>query len=65
METIDQQLAAVAKLAADSGIDLDDFMKAAWNAYVETRPGMRAKLEHLRMVQELEVLRAAGRVGQA
>jgi len=65
MDTFDQQLAAAARLAVDSGLDLDGFMKAAWNAYVETRPGLRAHLEQLRMIQELEALRQAGRVGQA
>ena len=65
MDTYEQQLAATARIAVENGVDLDEFMKAAWVAYVESRPGLRAHLEQLQMLQELEMLRNAGRVGQA
>jgi hypothetical protein len=62
---LDHLLADAAKQSVEHDIDLDDFMKAAWNAYVEARPGFRDRLEYLRMVAELDTLRKLGRVGQA
>jgi hypothetical protein len=40
-------------------------MKAAWSAYVESRPGMREHLEELQLREQLDELRKLGRLGVA
>jgi hypothetical protein len=58
-------LTQAAALCVDHDIDLDAFMKGAWSAYVETRPGMRDFLEEMHLRDQLEELRKAGRMGEA
>lgn len=59
-----QELLALAASAAGDA-DLDSFMRAAWTAFVEARPGLRERLEELRFLAELETLREQGRVPEA
>lgn len=59
-----QELLALAASAAGDA-DLDSFMRAAWSAFVEARPGLKERLEELRFLAELESLREAGRVPEA
>ena len=52
-------------LAVGMGIDLDTWMKTAWSAYVDARPGLREHLEDMQLIAQLSTLRQNGRMGQA
>jgi hypothetical protein len=58
-------LTKAAALCAEHGVDLDTFIKGAWSAYVESRPGMREQLEETQLLDQLEEIRQAGRMAQA
>lgn len=58
-------LAQAAELCVENGLDVDTFMKGAWSAYIEARPGLRDYLEEMQLRNELEELRKAGRLGEA
>lgn len=58
-------LTQAAMLCVEHDVDLDAFMKGAWSAYVETRPGMRDFLEEMQLRDQLEEMRKAGRMGEA
>lgn len=58
-------LTAAAALCVQEGVDVDNFMKGAWSAYVEARPGMRDYLEELQLRDQLEEIRKLGRMAQA
>jgi len=58
-------LAQAAAICAERGVDVDAFMKGAWSAYVESRPGMRDYLEEIQLRDQLAQLRKQGRMGQA
>lgn len=58
-------LGRAGNLAASTGLDLDAWMRAAWNAYVDARPGLREHLADMQLLQDLEALRQNGRIGQA
>jgi len=62
---IGRLLTQAAAICVEQGIDVDAFMKAAWSAYVESRPGMRAYLEEMQLRDQLEEIRKLGRMGQA
>lgn len=58
-------LAKAAALCVEQGQDLDAFMSVAWRAYVEARPGYREYLEDQQLRKELDLIRQAGRMGEA
>lgn len=58
-------LAQAAGLCVEHGLDVETFMKGAWSAYVEARPGLREHLEEMQLLAQLEELRRLGRIGQA
>jgi hypothetical protein len=58
-------LEQAAILCVAHGLDVDTFMKGAWSAYVEARPGFREHLEELQLREQLDELRKVGRVGEA
>jgi hypothetical protein len=58
-------LAQAAALCVEQGVDVESFMKNAWSAYVESRPGMRDYLEELQLRDQLDEIRKAGRMGEA
>jgi hypothetical protein len=58
-------LAQAAELCVENGLDVDTFMKGAWTAYVEARPGLRDYLEEMQLRNQLDELRKLGRVGEA
>lgn len=58
-------LTQAAALCVEQGVDVETFMKGAWSAYVETRPGMRDYLEEMQLRDQLEEIRKRGRMGQA
>jgi len=62
---ITKLLEQAAAASVDQDIDLDVFMRAAWSAYLESRPGMREHIEDLQLRQQLDEIRKHGRMGQA
>jgi hypothetical protein len=58
-------LSQAAALCVEQGVDVDSFMKGAWSAYLEARPGMRDYLEEIQLRDQLDEIRKAGRMGQA
>lgn len=58
-------LAQAASLCVEHGLDVESFMRGAWSAYVESRPGMKEYLEEMQLRQQLEELRKVGRIGEA
>jgi hypothetical protein len=62
---LDELLAQAAELGARHGVDADAFMKGAWAAYIDARPGLREQLEEMQLKTQLEELRKLGRIGEA
>ena len=58
-------LAQAALLCVEHGLDVDTFMKGAWSAYIEARPGLRDYLEEMQLRNQLDEIRKAGRMGEA
>lgn len=58
-------LAQAAILCVEHGLDVDTFMKGAWSAYVEARPGLRDYIEEMQLRNQLEELRKLDRIGKA
>ncbi|MBX3161810.1 MAG: hypothetical protein KF773_37960 [Deltaproteobacteria bacterium] len=58
-------LARAAAMAVEHGVENDAFLRGAFAAYLDARPGLREELEHQQMVAELAALREAGRVASA
>lgn len=64
-DAVGDLLAQAAALCVEHGLDVDSFMKGAWSAYVEARPGLRDYLEELQLRQQLDEIRKLGRMGEA
>jgi hypothetical protein len=62
---LDELLAQAAELCARHGVDADAFMKGAWSAYIDARPGLREQLEEMHLKSQLDELRKQGRIGAA
>ena len=62
---ISQLLAKAAIMCVDLDIEVDTFMRGAWSAYVEARPGMRERLEELQLARHLAYMRHKGSLGAA
>ncbi len=58
-------LAKAAIMCVDHEIDIDTFMKGAWSAYVEARPGMREHLDEIQLIGQMAHARKQGRMGKA
>lgn len=58
-------LKSAAALAAALGVDLDPWMREAWSAYVDARPGLREHIEDMQLIAQITALRQSGRIGQA
>lgn len=58
-------LPAAAAAAIEAGVELETWMQAAWAAYVEQRPGLRAELEEQQLRGQLDELRKQGRLARA
>jgi hypothetical protein len=58
-------LEQAAQLAAANGIDGEVFKRAAWNAYLDAKPGLREELEDKQLRAQLRKLRKRGLVGSA
>jgi hypothetical protein len=64
-EQVGDMLTQAASLCADHGVDLEQFMKGAWSAYLEAKPGMREELEDMQLRAQLEALRKRGEMPEA
>lgn len=64
-EEVGDLLAQAAILCVQHGLDVDTFMKGAWSAYVEARPGLRDYIEEMQLRNQLEEIRKLGRMGEA
>lgn len=60
-----QLLKDAARVSAEHGVELDNFMRAAWGSYIEARPDMRAQMEEMQLLAQLEEVRKAGKMGEA
>lgn len=60
-----QLLRQAAQLAAERGAESEPFMEAAWEAYLEARPGLREAIEDKELRSRLKKLRKRGLVGSA
>ena len=58
-------LESAASASVEAELALDDFMRAAWSAYTDARPGLRAGLEVQAMRARLDDLRARGQLALA
>ena len=58
-------LSKAAGLAVDRGVSLDAFADAAWQAWLEAKPGLREELEARALLAQLGDLRERGLVGSA
>ena len=58
-------LAQAAILCVRHGLDVDAYMKGAWTAYVEARPGLRDYIEEMQLRHQLDEMRKNGRMGRA
>jgi hypothetical protein len=62
---VGQFLTQAAELCVEHGVDLDGFLRGAWSAYLEARPGMRDYLEEMQLRDQLDEMRKLGQMGQA
>ncbi|MBK9035878.1 MAG: hypothetical protein IPL61_32285 [Myxococcales bacterium] len=58
-------LERAALASVEDDVTLDDFMRTAWFAYTQARPGMRAALEEAAMRNQMAELRARGQLAMA
>jgi hypothetical protein len=58
-------LAHAADLSARQDVPKEEFMAAAWNAYLEARPGLREQLEERELKSQLKKLRKQGLIALA
>lgn len=63
--TTREQLAGAARASINDDLSLEDFMSAAWAAYTEARPGLRAWLEDQQILARFAELRERGQVAAA
>ena len=54
-----------AQAAAATNVASEDFMSAAWQAFLDTHPGMREELEDKALRSQLKKLRKRGLVAAA
>jgi len=62
---VGELLAQAALLCVEHGLDVDSFMRSAWSAYVEARPGLRDYIEEMQLRAQLDEIRKLGRMGEA
>jgi hypothetical protein len=61
----EELLVRAAALAVERGSELEEFMRAAWNAFVDAQPGLRRQIEEMQLLAELERVRQGGRMALA
>jgi len=62
---VDEHLSTAARIAGHHGSGLDQFMRAAYGAYLGMHPDVRQQIEDHEMMAHITSMRRAGRVGLA
>ena len=62
---LEDLLQSAAELSARADLPSEDFMAAAWSAYLTARPGLREELEEKELRNQLKKLRKQGLVASA
>jgi hypothetical protein len=62
---VSELLARAAQLCVEHDVDMDPFVRGAYSAYLEARPGMREYLEEMQLREALEEMRRGGRIASA
>jgi hypothetical protein len=65
LSELEAVLARAADLSARQDVPQEEFMAAAWNAYLEARPGLREELEVRELKSQLKKLRKQGLIALA
>lgn len=64
-DSVEALLARAAKLASSQAMESEEFMSAAWDAYLANHPGMREALADKALRSELRKLRKRGLIASA
>ena len=62
---VSELLARAAKLSAENAVELDQFIRGGYAAYLEARPGMREEMADRALSEQIEELRRRGRIALA
>lgn len=62
---LSELLARAGALAASLGVNMDNWMKEAWSAYVDAQPGLREHIEDMQLIAQLNSLRESGKIAQS
>ncbi len=62
---LNELLARAAELSVEHDVDVEPFVRSAYSAYLEARPGMREYLEEMQLRATLEEMRSEGRIASA
>ncbi len=65
MTELESLLLRAADLSAQQDLSKEEFMAAAWNAYLAARPGLRQELEDREIKSQLKKLRKQGLIALA
>jgi hypothetical protein len=62
---VSELLARAAKLCVENDVDVDPFVRGAYSAYLDARPGLKEQLEEMQLRAQLEEMRKEGRIALA
>lgn len=62
---VSELLARAAELCVEHEVDVDPFVRGAYSAYLEARPGLREELAEQHLRTQLEEMRKLGRIASA
>jgi len=62
---VSELLARAAELCVEHDVEVDPFVRGAYSAYLEARPGLREELADRQLSEQLDELRKSGRIAQA
>ena len=65
MVEVSELLSRAAELCVEHEVEVDPFVRGAYSAYLDARPGMKEHLEELHLKQQLEEMRKHGRIALA
>lgn len=62
---VSELLTRAAELCVEHEVDVDPFVRGAYSAYLEARPGLREQLAEMQLKMQLEEMRKLGRIALA
>ncbi len=62
---VSELLTRAAELSAENTVELDQFIRGAYAAYLKARPGMREEMAERALNEQLDELRRTGRIALA